>query len=140
MLKPVLNDIKVSPDTDVLNKYLGRSINAWNSFIDLLKSQYPSISAEWRYYNDGKSWLFKVTKKAKTLCWVSVWQKHFKVTFYFNHKARDIIRKSHLDAGIKKEWLKNYRNKSIQPITIEARNKAVLKTIKLLIDLKDSMK
>ncbi len=140
MLKPVLNDIKIYPDNDVLKNNLGRSINAWISFIDLLKSQYPLISTEWRYYNDGKSWLFKVTKKKNTVCWVSVWEKHFKVTFYFNHRAKDIIRKSLLDAKIKNEWLKNYGNKSIQPITIEVRNKAVLKTIKLLIDLKDSIK
>ncbi len=102
MSNPVLNDKNIYPDNKVLTQFLGNSKNAWDSFIDLLKVDYPLISTEWRYYYDGKRWLFKVTKKAKTVCWVSVWEKHFKVSFYFNNRAKDIIKNSLLDEEIKK--------------------------------------
>jgi len=140
MLNHVLSDKNIYPDDKILTQFLGNSKNAWDSFIDLLKDDYPLISTEWRYYNDGKSWLFKVTKKAKTICWVSIWEKHFKVTFYFNNRAKDLIKNSLLDEDIKKQWLRNGRIKKFNPTTIEVRKKTDLKTIKILIDLKESFK
>jgi len=94
LLKPVIDDKNKYPNTKILTMHLGNSMNAWNAFIDLLKSAYPLISTEWGYYIDGKSWLFKVTKKTKTICWVSVWNRYFKVTFYFNNKAEEILKKA----------------------------------------------
>jgi dTDP-4-dehydrorhamnose reductase len=140
MLNHVLNDKNIYPDAKVLTQYLGKSINAWDSFIDLLKVNYPLISTEWRYYNDGKSWLFKVTKKAKTVCWVSVWEKYFKVTFYFNNKAKEVIKNSLLDEEIKKRWLHNGKTEKFNPITIEIKKKTDLKIIKMLIELKEIIK
>ena len=140
MMDPVLRDDKVYPDTKILTQHLGKAINAWDSFINLLKTDYPLITTEWRYYNDGKSWLFKVTKKAKTVCWVSVWDKHFKVTFYFNSKAKEAVKESLLDEEIKKQWLRNGTKGKFNPITIEVRNKTDLKTIKILIGVKEDIK
>lgn len=140
MLKPVLNDKNKYPNTKILTMHLGKSTNAWNAFIDLLKSAYPLISTEWGYYIDGKSWLFKVTKKTKTICWVSVWNRYFKVTFYFNNKAEEILKKSLLDKRLKKHWLKDKENGNTRPITIEVKSKTDLKTVKILIDLNESIK
>jgi hypothetical protein len=88
----------------------GRSLRpameAWKTFTELLKSAYPLFSPEWSYYNDGKSWLFKVHKKAKTVCWVSVWEKYFKVTFYFNDKAQELIKNSSLPKIYKAGYLR----------------------------------
>jgi hypothetical protein len=134
-----LNDRNIFPDNKILTQYLGNSKKAWDSFIDLLKDDYPQISTEWRYYNDGKRWLFKVTKKTKTICWVSVWEKYFKVTCYFNNRAEELIKKSLLDAVIKKDWLKDKKN-NIRPITVEVRKISDLKTIKIMIELKESFK
>ena len=41
------------------------------------------LSHEWRYYQDGKAWLCKITFKKRTICWLSVWDGFFKVTSYF---------------------------------------------------------
>ena len=43
---------------------------------------------EWRYYNDGKSWLGKTTYKKKTVVWISLWDKFIKAGFYFTDKTR----------------------------------------------------
>jgi hypothetical protein len=97
-------------------------------------------SIEWRYYNDGKRWLCKVTKKAKTICWISIGEEFFKVGFYFANKAEETIKKSSLDGAIKKRWLKNEKNERFRAITIDVKTKTDLKTIKELIEIKGKIK
>jgi hypothetical protein len=65
MEKPCLKDKNEYPNDEVLSRYLGEVKDVWDSFIDFLKEDYPEFSTEWRYYNDGKNWLFKITKKKK---------------------------------------------------------------------------
>lgn len=73
MEKPCLNVKEEYPDDKVLSRYLGKVKNTWDSFMDFIEENYPSFSGEWRYYKDGKSWLYKLTKKKKTICWISVY-------------------------------------------------------------------
>jgi hypothetical protein len=140
MEKPNLDNKEIYPDNEVLTQYLGTTKKIWDSFLELLKTDYPSIATEWRYYNDGKSWLFKVTKKTKTICWVSVWKKFFKVTCYFGDKAEEVIKSSSLDETIKQKFTETEKTGKIRPITIEVRKKADLKTIKELIGIKEKIK
>ncbi len=39
---------------------------------------------------DLKSRLCKVTKKEKTICWVSIWEKYLKSLSIFNNKAEEV--------------------------------------------------
>ena len=73
MEKPCLNDKSEYPDDEVLSRYLGEVKNTWDAFLGFIKESHPLYLAEWRYYNDGKSWLYKITKKKKTICWVAVY-------------------------------------------------------------------
>ena len=59
MEKPCLKDENEYPNNEVLSSYLGKVKNTWDSFIDLLKENYPLFSREWRYANDGKCWSLK---------------------------------------------------------------------------------
>jgi hypothetical protein len=140
MDKPILSDEKIYPDDKVLTQHLGKTKNVWDSFLEMLKDDYPFVSVEWRYYNDGKSWLCKAMKKTKTFCWISVWKQFFKVTFYFNAKAEETIKNSALDDKIKIPWLKNEANSRFRPITIEVKKKTDLKTIKVLLELREKIK
>jgi len=63
MEKPYLNDKDEYPNEEVLSRYLGKVKNTWDSFIGFINESYPSFSGEWRYYKDGKNWLYKITKK-----------------------------------------------------------------------------
>lgn len=47
------------------------------------------LSAEWRYYHDGKAWLCKITHKKKTVAWLSLWNHCIKISFYFTEKTRE---------------------------------------------------
>lgn len=40
------------------------------------------MTQEWRYYHDGKAWLCKVQKKARTIVWMSAWDGYVKATVY----------------------------------------------------------
>ena len=52
---------------------------------DIAKKQY-AFNTEWRYYNDGKSWLCKITSGKKTIIWLSVWDGFFRCSIYFHEK------------------------------------------------------
>src|SRR3989304_3639118 len=91
MEKPCLNDKEEYPDDKVLSRALGKLKPVWDAFLDFIHERYPAITGEWRYYRDGKSWLYKLTKKKQTICWISVYHGAFKTTFYFSDKAEERI-------------------------------------------------
>ncbi len=140
MEKPCLKDQNEYPDDDVLSRYLGKAKSTWDSFIGLLKENYPLFSTEWRYYHDGKNWLFKVTKKKKTICWVSVYNDKFKTTFYFGDKAENLI----INNKLKKEYIDQFINGKrygkIRGITVEIKKPTDLNSTKTLIEIKEQLK
>jgi hypothetical protein len=137
---PCLKDKDEYPDDQVLIRYLGEVKKVWDIFIDLIKENYPSYSTEWRYYNDGKSWLFKITKKKKTICWVSVYNKMFKTTFYLNDRAENFVRQSKLDQEYKDQFIQGKRYGKIRGLTVAIREPGDLETTKLLIEIKEKIK
>jgi len=140
MEKPCLNDKNEYPNDDILSSYLGKVKNTWDSFIDLLKENYPLFSGEWRYYNDGKNWLFKITKKKKTICWVSIYNNKFKTTFYFSDKAENLITNSKLKREYIDQFINGKRYGKIRAITVEIKKSTDLNTIKSLMDIKEQLK
>jgi hypothetical protein len=87
----------------------------------------------------GKSWLYKVTKKKKTICWVSVWPNMFKTTFYFPERAKDLIKKSKLG----KKYIDQFNDRkygTTRGITVEVKKAADLKATKTLIEIKEQFK
>ena len=140
MEKPCLNDKEEFPDDKVLNRCLGKVKNTWDSFIEFINESYPSFSGQWRYYKDGKSWLYKITKKKKTICWVSVYSNKFKTTFYFPDKAEDLItasklRKQHID-----QFVHGKRYGKIRGITVDVNKPVDLNSTKKLIEIKEQVK
>ena len=140
MEKPCLNNKDEYPTDEVLSRYLNEVKHTWDSFIDFINESYPLFSGEWRYYNDGKSWLYKLTKKKKTICWISVYQHKFKTTFYFPDRAEELIIKSRL----KKEYIDGFVNGKrygkIRGITVEIKRLADLDSTKTLIEIKEQLK
>lgn len=76
-----LRDKDEFPDEAVLKAVLGRGYAAYLALIELLLEQ--GISHEWRYYNDGKAWLCKTTRKKKTIVWMSARRGFIAATIYF---------------------------------------------------------
>ena len=81
----ILTDPMIKPDNRVLEAVLGKN---YKNFIEFLnKINELNLVLEWRYYNDGKSWLGKLLNKKKNMAWLSVWNTGFKLTFYFTEKT-----------------------------------------------------
>jgi hypothetical protein len=140
MFQHSLNDPDIFPSDSVLCRPLGRSKPAWDVFMLLLKNDYPQMSVDWRYYNDGKTWLCKVTQKADTIFWVSACDKFFKISFYFTAKAETAISASGLGAELKYSFLHPKGRCSLRTVTTEVRKKTDLQPIKELIEIKLRMK
>lgn len=140
MEKPCLKDENEYPDDQVLGRYLGKTKDAWDAFLKFLNEHYPSFSGEWRYYHDGKNWLHKITKKKKTICWVSVYHNTFKTTFYFGDKAEDLITKSQLKKEYIDQFIHGKRYGKIRGITVAITKPTDLDATKTLIDIKEQLK
>ena len=140
MEKPGLNDESVYPDDDVLSQYLGEVKSIWDSFIDFIAMNHPSFTGEWRYYRDGKSWLYKLTKKKKTISWISVYQNKFRTTFYFPDKAEDLISKSNLAKEYIDQFIHGKHYGKIRGITIDIFKPSDLEATKALIEIKEKLK
>ncbi|MDO9577467.1 MAG: DUF3788 family protein [Candidatus Cloacimonadales bacterium] len=140
MEKPCLIDKNEYPNDEVLSLYLGKTKTIWDSFLDFIKVEYPAFSTEWHYYNDGKSWLFKITKKKKTICWVSICEKMFRTTFYFPDRVEDLLTNSKLKQEYIDRFLNGKRYGKIREVTVEIRKAADLEMTKILIEIKEKLK
>lgn len=90
MKELVLKDKDIYPTEEVIFSHINKSRTTWNSVFKYVHTNHPELNEEWRYYNDGKSWLLKVTNKTKTIFWLEVVTDAFRITFYlarrqFNH-------------------------------------------------------
>jgi hypothetical protein len=140
MEKPILTDKSVYPTDEVLRFHLGDRKPVWDAMFILITKHYPSFVFEWRYYNDGKCWLHKVTTKSKTVCWISVYPNLFKMTFYFGDKAEPLIVASTLKEEFKNQYLQGKKVGKIRPILVSVQNTTVFSEILKLIELKEKIK
>jgi hypothetical protein len=93
MEQPVLKDKSVYPTDDLVFSIIGNNSVYWKNLLKRIHETYPASEEVWTYYNDGKSWLFRVLLKKKTLFWIAVLKDTFRVTFYFGDKAEPVIKR-----------------------------------------------
>jgi len=95
MKEQLLRDPSIEPTSKNIAEALGPAHNAYIKFIEELEKL--DIHVNWRYYNDGKSWLGKAlykwvtargAQKEATIFWLSIWDGFFKVAFYIPEKVR----------------------------------------------------
>jgi hypothetical protein len=136
----VLADPKQFPTEDVIVSHIGRRRALWDALFEFIRSEHPDFVATWRYYNDGKSWLMNVSRKKKTVFWLTVIRGTFKITGYFTDKAADAIRASALSDELKQQFIGGPRYGKLGAITITFRKKRDLEDAKALVALKTSLK
>jgi len=139
MKEPCLFDPSEYPDDEVLERHLGEMKPVWDSFLSFIEEAHPSFATEWRYYMDGKRWLFKITKKKKTISWVSVHEGMFSTSCYFTDKVEELLRNSEL----KQEYLEQFANAKkygrVRPLTVEILKPADLEMTKILIRIREKI-
>ena len=139
MKEPCLIDQSEYPDDEVLERHLGEMKPVWDSFLSFINKAHPSFATEWRYYRDGKRWLFKITKKKKTICWVSVYEGMFSTSFYFADTVEELLR----DSDLKQEYLEQFANAKkygkVRPLTVDILKPADIEMTKILIRIREKI-
>lgn len=136
MENPVLTDKSVFPTEEIVFSHLGKTKTIWKSVFQYIHNNHPDLSEEWRYYNDGKSWLLKVTQKSKTIFWLSVIDKSFRITFYLGNKAEESILKNPISKPLKKKIEGSQKFGNLRDVTFIMNNKENSELVKELIELK----
>jgi hypothetical protein len=135
---PVLADKNQFPTEEVVFSHLGRRRALWDALFAFIHAEHPDCVAQWRYYNDGKSWLLNLSRKKKTVFWLSLAGNTFRITAYFTDKAREAIRASALSAELKKPFRSALPAGKLRGITITFRKKGDVEDAKVLVALKTS--
>jgi hypothetical protein len=136
----VLDDPDLYPSEEVIVSHIGKSRTLWISFFDKLHAAHPDIEVAWRYYNDGKSWLMKATRKKKTVFWLSVIEGAFRITCYFSDKAEEAIQNSTISETLKVQFTNGKHYGKIRGLTVTFRDQKDLAYAESLIAVKLSMK
>jgi Protein of unknown function (DUF3788) len=140
MEHPILNDKNQFPTEEILFAHLGKNKSLWIDLFRHIHQIYPDFAEEWRYYNDGKSWLLKVTRKKKTICWISILKNAFRMTCYFSDKAEKIILESELSEEYKRLFVEGKNYGKIRGLTILFGKKEDLAMAKILLSVKEKLK
>ena len=136
----VLTDPNIQPTDELIFGIIGENSVYWEKLVDYLYDKHLNISEEWRFYNDGKSWLYKAVKKKQTLYWIGVIKDTFRVSFYFGDKAEPVIEASALPESFKEEFRNAKRYGQLRAISIEVRSEEDFSNVVLLLELKAKMK
>jgi hypothetical protein len=140
MDQPVLSDKAQFPTEEIIFSHLGKTKEIWVSFFGYLHENHPDINSEWRYYNDGKSWLMKNTRKKKTVFWLSVLKGTFRITFYYTERAAKAIAGSTIPAEMKKQFKEGKQYGKIRGLTVLFKYRKDVETAKALLAIKLSIK
>jgi len=136
---PILTDKSQFPTDEVIDSHLGKSKALWDSFFQYLAREHPDFTREWRYYNDGKSWLMKVQRKKKTVFWLAIIEGSFRTTFYLHEQAQQMVEASTLSDELKGQ----FHQKSfggLRGIRVAYKNKKDIESAKELIGIKLSIR
>ena len=136
----VLTDPKIFPTDEIIAGTLGKASAHWQKFFEELHTEHPELATEWRYFNDGKAWLMKITRKKKTVVWLGVYAGYFRISSYLTEKARDAVNASDLSAGCKEQFAKSKRFGKLIGVSVTFKKKADVKDGLALIALKLSLK
>lgn len=136
----VLTDPAIQPTDELIFEIIGENSKYWEALIEYLYEKHLNITEEWRFYNDGKSWLYKAVRKKQTLYWIGVIKDTFRVTFWFGEKAEPIIEASTLPESIKEEFRNAKRYGQLRAISVEVRSDDDFANVVKLLELKAKMK
>ena len=136
----VLTDPKVQPTEELIISIIGENSVYWEQLIGYVYKNYFDVSEQWRFYSDGKSWLYRVLLKKKTLYWVGIIKDTFRISFWFGDKAEPVIEASALPESIKEQFRNAKRYAHSRAVSIEVRSPEDFENVVKLIELKAKLK
>ena len=135
-----LRDPQTPPSDEALESVLKTSYRALQELLDGITKPPYDLIPEWRYYKDGKAWLCKVTSGKKTIFWLSVWDRYFKVSFYFTIKNNSGVLALDIADGIKEDFRKTKAVGRLMPLIVDVHKKTQVKDLLRIIEYKKGLK
>ena len=136
----LLRDSSIFPSKEVLESALRDKYIVFTKFIEIITDSGLGLVPEWKYYNDGKSWLCKVCYKKKTVFWLSIWEMYFKLGFYFTEKNCSGVNTLCIDESIKEEFSQSKNIGKLIPLIIKMSRVEQIEDVKKIIEYKKSLK
>lgn len=136
----ILSDPMVEPSWEFLREVLGEKYNWWMEIRDHVTGTYPHITEVWKYYNDGKQWLYRLMQKKNTIFWLAVMVDSYRITFYFPKKAEGVISSSDLPEKVKSDFLTARSYGQIRPISQRMESASDVELVTQLVALKLAIK
>jgi len=115
---------------------LKRSYAAYEKLIAAIAEPPLLLAHEWRFYKDGKAWLCKITYKKKTVAWLSLWNGHFKLAFYFSEKAGSCITELEIAQVLKNQYATTEPIGKLHPLVVEVEKSSQLADLLTLMAYK----
>lgn len=136
----LLRDKEIEPTDEVLENALGKKLfTIYQELIQIFADEF-SLELQWRFYNDGKSWLCKVVDKKKTVLWLSVWENYIKTGFYFTGKTRNGVLELDIDETIKETFSATKPVGKLMPLIIDIDQQKQIEDLKRVIKYKKGLK
>ena len=139
-MEPIfLTDPNVEPTDELITTIIGSNNIYWQKIIKYLDDHHNDISEVWRFYNDGKCWLYRTLRKKKTIYWIGILKDTFRITFYLSDKAESFIEESTLSDNLKEEF-HNTKGAKFRSATVVMRSDEDLENVLKLIEIKLKIK
>jgi hypothetical protein len=131
---------EIFPSNEVLKAVLGEVYPVLEAFGTRVTQSDFALTLDWRYYNDGKSWLGKVCHKKKTVLWLSVWEGCFKTTFFFLERHLEGIAALEISEQIKEDFLRTKSVGKLLPMLFNINKQEQLTDLLKVIEFKKKAK
>ena len=135
----ILTDPNVQPTDELISLIIGENKIYWQQIISYLRVNHSDITEVWRFYNDGKCWLYRTLRKTKTIYWAGILKDTFRITFYLSDKAESLIEDSTLSEIIKEEFW-NTKGSKFRAVTVIMHSVEDLENVLKLIEIKLKVK
>ena len=136
-----MSDPDVFPSAEVLKNALGSgAYDVFTAFEAAVTNADYALAYEWRYYNDGKSWFYKVNYRKKTVLWLSVWEGFFRIAFYFTEKHVERIAALDVSEKIKEDFCRMKPVGRLLPMIFDIRGEEQLEDLLKVVAFKKSLK
>ncbi len=96
----LLRDPGIEPTKEIIAAGLGAAYKTYTKFVNELADHHGITLMDWRFYSDGRAWLSKGeykwttargANKVKPIFWLSIWERFFKVSFFFSVSVQEEI-------------------------------------------------
>lgn len=129
------SDPAIIPTEELIKDALNQKYPWFREIIQHAFDSYKQVSDAWKYYQDGKQWLYRMLYRKKTIFWMSVQQDTFRITFYFSGKSESSVMASNLPEYIKNAYMETREN-TFRAISMQITDREQIKLVCQLLDLK----